>query len=143
MNEYYTDLYLNVIDEEYHRKTCNYWYLISCRATSHTAFETKRGLMRWLNERNLQLTQPLTEPGVPSSQRIKGGYFRSTWLNEKTFAALGELVDEGHKTKVMDNGQYTLGLLTKDNNGVVSVNLLNPNCQRIVFPHAAAALEMR
>ena len=140
---YHTDLWLSQITPEYRLQTCGYWYLITQNATSHTAFATKKGFLRWLNERNLTLTAPLTAEGVPSSQKIEGGYFRSTWLDVKAFALLEQLTPECDKTKVMDNGYYTLGLLTRDVNGIVTVNLLNPNCERIVFPYKEAALEMR
>ena len=140
---YNTGLYLSVINEEFHRQTCNYWYLITTGAQSHTAFETEAGLMRYLNERNLKLTQPLTPRGVPSHQKLEGGYFRCTCLDVEFFAELSKRVPPERHTKIMDNGDYTLGLLVPDENGVVTVYLLNPNCERVKYPHAAAALEMR
>lgn len=136
-------LYLSVITEEHHRQTCGYWYLITTGAQSHTAFETERGLLRYLKERNLKLTQPLTPRGVPSHQKLEGRYFRCTMLDEEEFSRLAEATPLTHHTKVMDNGDYTLGLLVPDKDGVVTVHLLNPNCKRVKYSSAEARAEMR
>ena len=134
MNEYCGSLSVSTIDEEFHRRTCGYWYLVMSAAYSHTAFATEAGLMQWMNERNLKLTQPLPKKGEVSNQRIEGGYFRNTMMDEEGFAALEAVTPDECKIKIMDNGDWTLGLLTENEDGVVTVHLLNPNCNRIKYP---------
>lgn len=61
---------VTVITEEHHKRTCNYWYLVTKNAISETAFTTKAELMEWLSENRLTLTEELTEPGTYSDQRL-------------------------------------------------------------------------
>jgi hypothetical protein len=62
--------HLTVCTEEYHKQTCNYWYIVTCGAMSHTAFTTEQQLQAWMDKKGLVLAQPLTPPGVFSSQRL-------------------------------------------------------------------------
>jgi hypothetical protein len=62
--------HLTVLDEAGHRRTCNYWYTITLKAMSHTAFTTAEQLCRWLSENGLKLTKPLTKAGDWSSQSL-------------------------------------------------------------------------
>lgn len=67
-SEYY---WLQVLTEEYHQRTCNYWYTITARGCmAHTAFTTERELLAWMDKKGLVLAQPLTPPGTASSQRL-------------------------------------------------------------------------
>ena len=141
MLEKYDNLYAAVITKEQHEKTCNYWYLVDNSATAHTAFTTKHGFMRWLNERNLKLTKPLTEPGVFSSQKITGSYQTESHMDKQYF-------DNGLQpvllTKTLSNGDYVVAKITEDSEKIRTVHTLNPNVkERYVFNYQEASKEMR
>ena len=106
MHGKFTNLKLCCLAPEQHARTCNYWYTITSGwGTPHTAFETERGLRRWLRERGLEI--------------------------------------DGELTKVLDNAEYTLGILTRNDEGNVVVNHLNCNVRtRQAFEYFAARKEM-
>ena len=134
MLENYNDLSVIILDEDFHKQTCNYWYLVHNRCSSHVAFHTKGALLRWLGERGLELTEPLTEPGVHSFQQVKGEYNRESHLDEKEFYALPVVALVGE----LSNGDFTLGIVTVDDKGIKTVHCLNPNVRsRPVFDYRA------
>jgi len=134
-------LHLCVLDQKQHEQTCNYWYTITERGMSHTAFRTEQGLMRYLDERGLKLTEPLTSPGVFSWQRIEGQYAEEAHLypdEVDEFYTLKTIVT----TKDLSNGDYTLALITEDN-GLRTVHTLNPNVKdRPIFDYFDSHKEM-
>lgn len=139
MNEtQYKDLRVTVLTEDYHKETCGYWYRVTSGAMAHTAFATKQGLLRWLSERGLSLTAELTEPGVFSTQRIEGSYNRAMHMSTDDFYSLPSIVE----TKVLSNGQYTLGLIT-ESEGIRTVHHLNCNVkERVEFDYWVSRQEM-
>ena len=134
------NLRLIVLTEEQHARTCNYWYLVrSDYIHAHTAFETKHGLMRWLTERNLSLTEPLTEPGTHSVQSINGEYVSNSMMSKKAFDKLSPVF----YTRTLSNGDYTLAAITEDD-GIRTVNYLNPNVhERRIFDYKETNSVMR
>ena len=40
------------------------------------------------------------------------------------------LARDGQEIREMSNGQYTLGIVDRDESGMVCVHTLNPNCKR-------------
>jgi hypothetical protein len=75
----YDKLYATSLTQEQHEKTCNYWFIVHNGAMSHTAFETRAGLDRWMSERGLALESELPEAGTwgttryPAAPVIRGG----------------------------------------------------------------------
>jgi hypothetical protein len=139
MKTQYKALWLTVYDKEMHDKSCSYWYAVTEASLGHTAFRTKQGLMRFLQERNLKLSEPLTGRGVYSSQKLIGGYCEEMHLDEKEFYSLSHVL----MTKALSNGDYTLALITEDQDGLRTVHTLNPNVKtRPVFDYFISNDEM-
>lgn len=124
----YSNLSVCVLTEEQHERTCNYWFTVTDHATPHTAFTTKRGFMRWLNERGLSLSQPLTDPGTWSYQKIIGSYNTVSHMSTDEFEALTPII----VTRTPSNGDYVVAKITEEN-GVRTVHTLNPNVKRKVY----------
>lgn len=119
----YDKLHLACITPEQHERTCNYWYLVTNGATSHTAFTTAEALLLWLHERNLSIPRAVPETrGTWDAMFIMGQYFTQSHMNEDEFYALPAT----HETKTLCNGRYTLARITEDD-GIVTVHTLNPN----------------
>ncbi len=116
----FSKLTLCRLTPEQHSRTCNYWFTIENGCTAHTAFTTKDQLEQWLEERNIKLTAPLV-----GYQQLQGEYKRCSFMSYDEFYNLPAI----RQIKVMDNGRYTLGLLTEDENGIRIVNHLNCNCK--------------
>ena len=127
---------VTALTPEQHEKTCNYWYTVTSGATAHTAFTTKAGLMRWLDERGLTLDGELPETrGEWANTDVAGEYlttshgeFSST--EEHPYRMVED--DAWHQiapvvtTWGMSNGRYTVAKISEDN-GVRTVHILNPN----------------
>jgi hypothetical protein len=119
----YASMQVAALTPEFHEKTCNYWYTVTNGATAHTAFTTKRGLMRWLDERGLKLDGELPEAtGEFATMRVIGEYRSSSHMDEGEFYAVQPVVI----TAAMSNGRYTLALIDEAE-GVRTVHTLNPN----------------
>lgn len=139
MNGTLNNLHLCSLTPEQHQRTCNYWYTVTIGTMAYTAFETERGLYRWMRERGIELTEPLPARGTFSYQQLAGAFVSNMMMDANAFEEL-----KGEYTKVLSNGEYTLGILTKDEDGHVVVNYLNPNVKtRQVWPYWDAAKEMR
>lgn len=120
------------LNPEGHAKTCNYWYLVQQSYGPHTAFTTRRGLDNWLAERGLSLESELPRHAEHGHARIVGAYKTQSHMSYDEFyglPAIGEV-------RELSNGDYTLGLVTQDGDGILTVHYLNPNCHyRRVFPY--------
>ena len=118
------------LDRDCHERTCSYWYTVTSGATAHTAFATRAGLDRWLSDRGLVLECELPEHGEIGTSRIVGTYRERSYLDAAEFDNLRPLL----ATAVLSNGDYTLGLITEDDDGTRIVHHLNPNVRtRLVF----------
>jgi hypothetical protein len=104
-----------------HRRTCGYWYTVTSGCTAHTAFATRAGLDRWLSERGLTLCGTLDSE--PSHCAINGEYITTSHLHD---AASFEQI-EGQRTRTLSNGDYVEAILTRGDDGIVTVHTLNPN----------------
>lgn len=126
------NLHLCTLNEDAHSRTCGYWYLIrKGGCTPHTAFANRTHLLRWLEERGLSLTEEMPAHGESSWQSIKGTYKSEMHGSYDKFFAL-----RGYRTRELSNGQYTLAIITTDEDGVRTVHTLNPNCRdRPVFDY--------
>jgi hypothetical protein len=136
----YTCLRVNALTPEWHERTCNYWYTVTCSpAMSHTAFTTKEEFYNWLGERGLQLHGSLpVERGTYASLDIIGSYRVASYIDGDvaSFLAIQPII----KIAVMSNSNYTLGKVTEDEHRVRTIHHLNPNVRaRIVFPRHQAS----
>ncbi|TDX21598.1 hypothetical protein DFO67_1358 [Modicisalibacter xianhensis] len=128
----YDNLHLIQIDSEQASRTCGpYYYLVQNNFMAHTAFRTEQGLMRWLEERGLELSKPLVAKGEHQSQPIIGAYRDCMTMDEDAFNALAADLE----TRTMSNATYTLAKIIRVE-GVNEVHYLNPNCHgRVVFDY--------
>ena len=98
--------------------------------TAHTAFVTQAGFDRWLAECGLMLGDNIDTEGA--WVKIVGTYHKTSYLDDAVefYAQSGEL------TRVLSNGDYTLGIITTDEQGIKTVHYLNPNVRsRPVFDY--------
>lgn len=119
----YSNLRVTSLNPEQHAKTCNYWYLVTENNSSYTAFRELSSLMEWLYDRGLELTETLPTRGEWSTQPIKGKFFSKCHMSYDEFYG----VDAIGEVKIMSNGDYTLGLLSVDKDGLTTEHYLNPN----------------
>ena len=127
----YGNLYATAITPEHHERTCNYWFTVTSGATAHTAFTTRKGLDRWLDERGLSLENDLPEAGTFGTSKVLGEYREESHgeMSEGDFYDLAPVL----VTSEMSNGRYTLALITEEE-GIRTVHTLNPNVKtRIEF----------
>jgi hypothetical protein len=139
----YGDLWATSLTPEFHERTCGYWFAVtSYGSTAHTAFATRAGLDRWLSERGLSLENDLPAAGTAGTTRIVGEY-RTESHGEFVSDDCRDGMGEGDfytlcpaavmVTAAMDNGDYTLALITEEGS-VRTVHTLNPNVRtRLVF----------
>lgn len=144
----YGNMQVTALTPEWHERTCNYWYTVTTYGgTAHTAFTTKAGLLRWLDERGLTLGGDLPEErGEYATMPVIGEYYTSShgefsptdenpyrMVADAEFYALEPVVT----TATLSNGAYTLALITEQD-GVRTVHTLNPNVRdRITYDHAS------
>jgi hypothetical protein len=131
-----TSLHLTCITPEHHARTCGYWYLITSNAAPFKAFETKKGLDRWLCERKLNLSAALpAKKGTFKNINIEGHYY-----NNMTFGPL----PDGIETKKLSNGDYTRCTITTHSDGARVINYHSPNVKsRVVYNHSVSNNKMR
>lgn len=126
-------LYACSLTPEQRARTCSYWYTVTDNSTAHTAFRTRMAFARWLADRGLALAADLPPEGEHGVQRIVGSYRQAMHLDYAEFYANAT---KGKHIRVMSNGQYTLGIITTDDDGIRTVHTLNPNChERPVFDY--------
>jgi len=131
----HTDLYDNLrvtsLTEEQHLKTCGYWYLVTSRSMSHTAFKDRENLLQWMEERCLTLKGELAMAGTNSTVQIAGAYRRTSHMSYDEFYSL-----EGTRVRIVDNGDYTLGIICVDDDHFANVHHLNCNLSdRLIFDY--------
>jgi len=135
----YERLHWCALTPEARERTCGYWYTVTSNgATPHTAFRTRAALMRWLDDRGLTVEGEIPEPGNYAHGPIIGSYRRASHLSYDRFYDV-----EGLRTRVMDNADYTLGIISTDADGLRTIHHLNPNCRdRPIFDYRSSqALE--
>jgi len=121
MQREFANLRVCHLNEE-RQKLIGYKFTVTEGATSHTAFRYRSSLLRWLDQRGLDLTEDLEEG---ECQKIVGKYKSHMHLS---YADFYQHFDSAHHTKLLSNGKWTLGLITTDDDGIKTVHHLNPNC---------------
>jgi hypothetical protein len=117
-----------------------YRYLVTNGATAHTAYETKEGFLRYLEERGLTLDEELPEDSTKTHGRaIIGAYYDHMHMDYNDFYGLHR--DAVVTTKTLSNGDWTLAFITSYD-GVRTVHSLNPNCYRVEYDYRDAWKEM-
>ncbi len=129
-SQLHRSLHVTVLDANQHRRTCNYWFVVTESHGPHTAFTSKEGFLRWLNERGLRIEEPLTEPGTWSTQCIIGEYFTASHMEPAVFDLLPAIAE----SRTLSNGDYVVAKITEEN-GIRTVHTLNPNAKRHVFDY--------
>jgi hypothetical protein len=123
-------LWLGCLDQQQHDRSNDYWYTITSGGCPHTAFRSRRDVLRWLSERGLHLLERLPEKGTGKHMRIEGTYHRASYLDVQAFVEISPLL----KVAEMSNSRYTLAKVTEQD-GVRTIHLLNPNVrERVEFP---------
>jgi hypothetical protein len=132
------NMWLFALTPEMNARTCNYWYTVTTYgSTPLTAFRTRTAALRWLALRGLAIEGELPQPGTHGVFRVTGSYRESMHWDYGAFFTL-----EGVDIKLASNGEYTLGIVTTDPDGLRTVHTLNPNCRRRpVFPWREAQAE--
>lgn len=119
----YTNLWLNCLTPEFHKRTCGYWYTIQSEGYAHTAFATKEELLQWLKERNLHLTAELPEErGTYKRVEIKGKYAHALHWDVENYDA----IIPQFEIKTWDNGEIVTAKVTKGRE-IRIVHVLNVN----------------
>lgn len=121
MTQNIANLYASRLTMEQHRLTCGYWYTVTSDSMAHTAFATRAGLDRWLQERGLRLDGTLDNE--PDHCRIIGEYRRCAHLHDAdSFQAI-----PGERSRTLSNGDYVEAILERGEDGIITVHTLNPN----------------
>jgi hypothetical protein len=134
----YNSLSFVSLTEEGRSRTYGYWYCVSDHGTALTAFRTLSAFERWLELRCLTVEAGIPDQGTYGYQPIAGSYCSAMHMDRVAFDQI-----QGVQALQMSNGQYTLGKLASDADGMVCEHVLNPNVHdRPCFDHAASrALE--
>lgn len=128
---HYGSIAIASLNKYQRERTCGgYWYLVYSGVQSHTAFRKRSNLLKWLELRNLTINGELPQQGERSYLSVGGEYRHAMHMNyQKFYGLLGKC----EQSREMSNGDWTLSLLTRDDDDIVTVNYLNPNCRRQVF----------
>lgn len=132
----YSDLTVTHLNQEFHERTCGYWYTVQDKWTAHTAFVTRAGLDQWLADRGLSIIGDIeTELWCPIAGRYQTAM---EWMSFEEFQQI-----EGKRIKVMSNAEWTMGIVNTED-GITTVHHLNPNCKdRPVYDYATTNKEQR
>lgn len=129
----YSNLTLATLDSDGNARTCNYWYLVRADGLPHTAFNRRASLVAWLERLGLTLSADMPPHGVHSYQEIRGTYRTEMHGSYDSFYALQSIED----VPTLSNGDWTLGRVTRDADGLRTLHTLAPACRhRPVFNHA-------
>ena len=132
----YSNLTVTHLNQEFHERTCGYWYTVQDKWTAHTAFATRAGLDQWLADRDLSIIGDIeTELWCPIAGRYQTAM---EWMPFEEFQQI-----EGKRIKVMCNAEWTMGIVNTED-GITTVHHLNPNCKdRPVYDYATTNKEQR
>ncbi len=142
----YENLSVTALNAEQHAQTCNYWYLVREAFYAHTAFTTRKGLERWLEERGLTCEIPTAVKvedygkGFSNTSPVIGKYGTKMLWSMEEFYALPNVVV---RSKTLSNGDWVEAMITQEE-GLRVEYTLNPNVKdRKVFDWREAIKEMK
>lgn len=120
----YDRLHVTGLNEEQHAKTCGYWYTVTSKSTPHTAFRTRAALLRWLEDMGLSVDREIPTEGESWYAPIFGSFRVALHMD------LAELyATEGFTRRDVQNGEYTLAIVSSDEDGLRTLHQPNPNCR--------------
>lgn len=114
-------------DEADRRKHGGYRYLVTKSNTPWTAFRTKDGLKRYMNNRGLTLGK--RSKWGRHWMPLVGTFYEDMTMDTEAFNRLRSMPDV-RESYQLSNGDYTTALI----NGNV-ITYLNPNCKRDILPY--------
>lgn len=137
MTQTHDSLRASRLNHAMHKQTCGYWYTVTSGSFAHTAFATRAGLDRWLEERGLKLVDPLDDE--PSHSKIDGTYRSCSHLHDsESFPLIA-----GERSRTLSNGDWVEAIISQDADGIRTVHTLNPNVRdRKVFDYTESRLMM-
>ncbi|MGF6604014.1 hypothetical protein P3T23_008769 [Paraburkholderia sp. GAS448] len=113
------------LDQDGHDRTCDYWYLVQTNyCSAHTAFNKRENLLKWLEGLGLKLDGELPPHGTHGVVWVSGEY-REAW--HLSYALFDQHRARGVIGRALSNGQYTMSIITRDEDGIHTVHTLNPN----------------
>lgn len=115
---------------EQRERTCSYWFAVQSNHTSETAFRTLAAFHQWLDLLGIECPEELPPQGEHKFIWLKGLYRVCSHLDVAAFYKL-----EGRVTRWMNNGRYTMAVITRDDDGIRTVHHLNCNCPRLEFDY--------
>lgn len=127
------NLHVCVLNRAHHERTCGYWYTVTSRGMAHTAYARRESLLQWAEDRGLSFAKEVVEADgvVIHFMQVKGSYREAMHMDRAVFDAI-----VGKEIRVLSNGDYTLGKVSVDADGLRTVHSLNPNVRdRPVFDH--------
>lgn len=113
------------LDQDGHDCTCDYWYLVQTDCcTAHTAFNKREHLLKWLDGLGLTLDGELPPHGTRGVVWVRGEYRKAMHLS---YALFDRHRARGAIGRALSNGDYTMSIITRDEDGVHTIHVLNPN----------------
>lgn len=123
---------------------CGYSYVVQSRSMALTAFRTNSAFMAWVTAFGLGLESVAEPSDTVQTRFIPGQYRERAWFDAEKFAAInGRRGAKRHhlqRVRWLSNGQYTLGKITTDPDGVRVVNYMNPNYDRVHYAYAESLM---
>ncbi|HJP68165.1 MAG TPA: hypothetical protein VJ846_04615 [Sphingomicrobium sp.] len=128
------ELIVVALDQSGHDRTCDYWYLVQkSNGCAHTAFNKRENLLHWLQSLGLKLDSELPRHGTHGVVWVTGEY-REAW--HMSYDLFYEQAPQGKIGRTLSNGQYTMSIITRDEDGIHTIHTLNPNLRhRHVYDH--------
>lgn len=129
----HSNLSIVTLDAIRHSGTCDYWYLVQQSHRAHTAFNKRENLLKWLDDLGLKIDGELPPHGTYGFVFVIGEYREAWHLSYDLFDRQRE---RGVIGRALSNGQYTMSITTRDEDGVHTIHTLNPNLTlRPVYDH--------
>lgn len=112
------------------KSQCGYTWLVQTACFAHTAYRTKEGMRKFLDDTGLKIARA---GWCSHSRNLTGCYYRNMMMDELKFA---EMKASGNYriTNTLSNGAYTTALIEERADGNI-IHYLNPNCNREIHPY--------
>lgn len=106
--EEHTRMYIDRLSADEIAEGNGYSYIVTKDSRGHAAFRTQTALCKWLDERGLHLEETGLSAEESRSIRVLGAYQRIVHTSYDEFFSLS-----GKHIRVLDNAEFTLGILTQ------------------------------
>jgi len=132
MKEKYKDLMVYEEKDPEKLKQGDYKFGITSGAFNVTAFRTKQGLDRWLNDTGVRVGKQVSH--LHNAKRLKGSYERISLAGDKKQLDKFCRDKKLHSSKILSNAEYTKSCVKVDKKGN-KIFYLNPNYDREEFEY--------